>query len=754
MRLILLLTTILFSSSGIFSQTKLSGTVNMNEETLPYANVFIKELKTGTTTNADGYYEITIPNPGTYHVLYSYVGNEPAVKEITVSGQDLILNVSLTADAALDEVVVTGTMKEIEKLASPVPVEVYTTKFFKKNPTPSLYDALQNVNGVRPQLNCNVCNTGDIHINGLEGPYTMVLIDGMPIVSGLSTVYGLSGIPNALIERVEIVKGPASSLYGSEAVGGLINVITKNANNAPVVTMDLSTTSWLEHNADLGIKTKVNDRLDLLTGINLFNYNQPIDNNNDGFTDVTLQNKISVFQKWHINRKSNKLFSIAGRYFTEERWGGEMNWTPEFRGTDSIYGESIITNRYELIGNYQLPTTENINLSFSYNSHNQNSFYGDMPYMAQQNIGFTQLTWNKSAKNQDFLLGVALRYNYYDDNTVATELEADENLLPGIFVQDEIHLNDKHKFLLGMRYDYHSNHGDIFTPRFAYKWSPAKKTSVRLNAGTGYRVVNLFTEDHAALTGSRDVIIQSSLKPEQSINVNLNVTQKIFGKKGRYLGIDASAWHTQFSNQIIPDYTTNANQIIYDNLNGYSVSQGVSVNLDWIASKKLSFLVGATYMDVFAVEENEAGEEERFRPLLTEGYTATWAVTYQLPKYHLKVDYTGNLYGPMDLPVLSDLDPRPAESPTWSLQNIQLTYAKPNSQWEWYGGVKNILNFTPAANSIARPNDPFDRNVTFDADGNALPTPNNPNALTFDPSYVYAPNQGIRGFIGVRYTVK
>ena len=414
MRLILLLTTILFSSSGIFSQTKLSGTVNMNEETLPYANVFIKELKTGTTTNADGYYEITIPNPGTYHVLYSYVGNEPAVKEITVSGQDLILNVSLTADAALDEVVVTGTMKEIEKLASPVPVEVYTTKFFKKNPTPSLYDALQNVNGVRPQLNCNVCNTGDIHINGLEGPYTMVLIDGMPIVSGLSTVYGLSGIPNALIERVEIVKGPASSLYGSEAVGGLINVITKNANNAPVVTMDLSTTSWLEHNADLGIKTKVNDRLDLLTGINLFNYNQPIDNNNDGFTDVTLQNKISVFQKWHINRKSNKLFSIAGRYFTEERWGGEMNWTPEFRGTDSIYGESIITNRYELIGNYQLPTTENINLSFSYNSHNQNSFYGDMPYMAQQNIGFTQLTWNKSAKNQDFLLSIlVMLHNFY-----------------------------------------------------------------------------------------------------------------------------------------------------------------------------------------------------------------------------------------------------------------------------------------------------------------------------------------------------
>src|SRR5690606_11434163 len=96
-------------------------------------------------------------------------------------------------DAQLNEVVVTATMKEVSKLESPVPVEVYSANFFKTNPSTSIFDALQNVNGVRPQINCNVCNTGDIHINGLEGPYTMVLIDGMPVVSGLATVYGLSG---------------------------------------------------------------------------------------------------------------------------------------------------------------------------------------------------------------------------------------------------------------------------------------------------------------------------------------------------------------------------------------------------------------------------------------------------------------------------------------------------------------------------------------------------------------------------------
>ena len=106
-------------------------------------------------------------------------------------------------------------------------------------------------------MNCGVCNTGDIHINGLEGPYTLVMIDGMPIVSSLSTVYGLSGIPNSLVERIEIVKGPASSLYGSEAVGGLINIITKNPTSAPTFSADYFTTSYFESNLDLGTKFNV-----------------------------------------------------------------------------------------------------------------------------------------------------------------------------------------------------------------------------------------------------------------------------------------------------------------------------------------------------------------------------------------------------------------------------------------------------------------------------------------------------------------
>src|SRR5690554_6926635 len=309
---------VLMTTSAI-AQTTLSGNVSSNGEPLPFANVYISILSKGAVSDEDGNYTIlNIPN-GTYSLSASFAGYGKESKTVVLSGNTKEVNFDLKEDNSLNEVVISGTLKPVLRIESPVPVEVYTRTFLKKNPTPSVFDALQNVNGVRPQLNCNVCNTGDIHINGLEGPYTLVLIDGMPIVSGLSTVYGLSGIPNSLIEQVEIVKGPASSLYGSEAVGGLINVITKLPEYAPRLSADVFGTSWGEVNTDVGVSTKVGEKAHLLLVVNYFNYSNPIDKNGDNFTDLTLQDRFSVFQKWNFTRKSNKLFSVAARYFYEDR---------------------------------------------------------------------------------------------------------------------------------------------------------------------------------------------------------------------------------------------------------------------------------------------------------------------------------------------------------------------------------------------------------------------------------------------------
>lgn len=662
---------------------------------------------------------------------------------------------SVKKNAQIEEIVISGTMKEVRKQDSPIPIDVFSSKYFERNRSNNIFEALSMVNGVRPQLNCNVCYTGDIRINGLDGAYTQVLIDGMPIVSSLGTVYGLSGIPNSLIERVEVVKGAASTLYGSEAVAGLINIITKNAHNAPKVGVDGFTTSWGEHNWDVGLVKKWNNTASTLLGINMFHFNNIVDNNEDKFTDVPLQSRVSVFNKWNIHRKSNKQMSFAMRYLYEDRWGGQTNWTPAFRGTDERYAESIYTNRAELFGVYQLPTEEKLFLDVSGVYHHQDSRYGDTPYIATQNIGFAQLRWDKKINRHDFVLGSSLRYTYYDDNTAATENEKgnhpDKFWLPGVFIQDVYQLAPKHKLLLGMRYDHHSKHGNIFTPRFAYHTNITPATVFRANFGTGFRVVNLFSEDHAALTGAREVIIREELKPEKSYNGNINFTHKFFQDNGTIWNIDFSAFYSHFKNRIIPDYDTHPNQIIYSNLDGYGESRGLSLNTDVNFPNLLKIRLGATLLDSFLKEDGV-----KRTPEFTERFSAVWSVSYPIKPIHLTVDYSGNLYAPMNLPLAGELDPRPEKSPWYSIQNIQLTFSGLKNI-QIYGGVKNFLNWTPWKNIpflISRAHDPFDKEVLFDADGRAIPTPDNPYGLTFDPSYSYAPNQGIRFFLGLKFSLK
>jgi outer membrane receptor for ferrienterochelin and colicins len=738
------LSCLFFLTNSYAQNNSISGKILSNGKALPFANVYLKNSNLGTSSDENGFYKIKNIPKRKFTIIISSLGYQKKSVQINFKeNQQIKRTFSLSETESLEGIVISGTLKPVTKSNSPVPVEVYSKTFFKKNPTPSIFESMQNVNGVRPQLNCNVCNTGDIHINGLEGPYTFVLIDGMPLVSGLSTVYGLNGIPQALIERVEIVKGPASTLYGSEAVGGIINIITKKTTNAPVLSTDILGSSWGEINTDISFRYGVSKKIEGILGVNYFNYQNRIDNNKDGFTDLTLQNRVSVFNKINIDRKDNKIFTIAGRYVYEDRWGGEIDWERKFRGSNIKYGESIYTNRWETFGTYQLPTSENINFQFSANGHYQDSYYGTDSYDAKQVIGFGQFVYNKQiAKKHDLLIGIAYRYTFYDDNTFATltadglKNKASVTHLPGIFLQDEIALNTQNKLLLGARWDKNSLHGTIFSPRLNYKWNSKDNAhTIRLSIGNGFRVSNIFTEDHAALTGAREVEFNGELDPETSWNGNINYVKKM-DTENSFVTLDASAFYTYFSNRILPDYETDTNKIIYSNLNGFSVSKGIAFNIDATFTNGLTLNAGATLMDVSITENNVKRKQ-----LLTESFSGVWSISYKFNN-NITLDYTGNIFGPMRLPLLGENDTRSKNSPWYSIQNIQVTKKFINS-WELYGGVKNLLNFTPNANSINSANNPFDIGIN---------TEENPE-MAFDPSYIYASNQGIRLFLGLRYTI-
>ncbi len=338
-----------------------------------------------------------------------------------------------------------------------------------------------------------------------------------------------------------------------------------------------------------------------------------------------------------------------------------------------------------------------------------------------------------------------MRYIYYDDNTVGTgsdiQNDPDITFLPGIFIQDDYSVSNKFTVLSGLRYDRHNVHGNIFTPRLSIKFSPDKNNTLRLTGGSGYRVVNLFTEDHAALTGSRDVIILSDLKPEQSWNVNLNYAHNFLLRDG-FINLDGSLFYTYFTNKIVGDFLTDPDKIIYDNLNGYAISRGVTINADAAIGNGIKIISGITWMDVFQVEENEnEGGSIKIPQLQAPGFSGTFTVSQTFAKVNTTVDLTGKVTGPMHLPVVPN-DYRPEMSPWFALINIQATHTF-NDNLEIYLGVKNLLNFIPE-DPLLRPFDPFDKNIDV----------NNPNGYTFDASYNYAPIQGARMQLGVRWTIQ
>lgn len=741
------------------AQAVLKGRITGAENTSLQCRIGLRGTAFVVETDSTGAYRIDNIPPREYIVSCYCTDQEASQQKIVLtdlSEHVLDFRVKVRKEE-LEEVAVIGTIRETNRAESPIVTDVYDKKYFEKNPGSNIFDLMDRMNGVRQQVNCNVCGTGDIHINGLEGPYTLIVLDGIPIMGGLSSLYGLSGIPSFLLDKIEVTKGPASSVYGSEAVAGVIHAFTKKATKNPEIHFQNFSTTHGEVNTDLGFNLLAGKRISIFTSANHYLMQTKLDHNKDHFTDVPLQNRFSVYQKWKIDRPYHRIFTVSGRVMDENRWGGDLSWDRSFRGGDSIYAESIRTKREEMNFAYQLPLKEKFLLLGHINQHRQDSYYGQTAFMAQQVLAFGQLTWQKKLGRHEWMSGANVRHIYYNDNTAITSAAGDTQtdqplitFLPGIFVQEQFKPTDRLTILASVRTDHHPVHGFIFTPRLAAMFRINASHTLRFHAGNGFRVVNLFSEDHAALTGARQVVIAESLDPERSNSFNIAWSGNKQLHKDWKIESDLNVFYTYFTNRIVADYETDPNKIIYKNLNGFSESKGISADIRLFYRKAFSMQTGFTLMDVSITEEGE-----RSRQILTERISGNWTLTYNF-RFPLTIDYTGNLVGPMRLPRLGELDPRPLYSKTYSIQNIQLTYTF-SSRLSLFCGVKNLLNWTPARNLpflIARTNDPFDKNVTYDAGGQIVATPTNPYALSFDPSYVYAANQGVRGFVGLRLKVR
>jgi len=738
--------------------TNISGFVKSESGNLGYASISLLNSQNGVIANDDGYFEIDIDLSKHNDLLISYIGH--VSKKISIKNNTLNFNniiIYLDEDInGLNEIVVTGTLKDEYVTESPVKVNVITSKkinSFLPSAGTNLTKIIQLLNGAQEVVACGVCYTSSISINGLEGPYTSVLMDGIPMYGNLASVYGLNGIPNMIIDRLEIIKGPSSTLYGSEAVAGVINIITKDPENQPLLSIDIQGTFLNESFINMALTPKIGKTIGYF-GVNWDRKNHYDDFNNDGFGDDINIDRISVFNKWDIHRKSNKQFTISSRYYFEDRRNGVEEFLKNdnyknLRGSENIYGESIYTYRFELFGKYEFDFVKDLEVNYSYSTHNQNSYYGSDYYVANQDIFFSQFTLNKKYNKHDFLYGLSIKNNLYDDNTIATEKvvngdkrnSSSNQFVPGLLVQDKFKPSEKISLIGGLRFDHFKDHGLIFAPSFHIKYNPGEWLAFRLNAGTGFRLVNLFTEDHAFVTGQREVKILEELQPEKSKSLILNTNYIYTGFNGSG-NFDIDLFYTYFSNKIIPNYD-NQKYIIYQNSEGYSYSKGVS------GAWNHSFLNGTAFTLNFnhqVVKYTDYNNNKK--TMLEMEHSPKWTAGLNI-KFPINsswfINTSSNYVGIMQLPEVFNMEingqiseiARPEKSKPFSLHNININ-GKLGNKNEVYFGVLNVFNFRQKESPLVAYNDP-NYNKGF--------------SPFFDTSYAYAPNQGTKVFIGYKFNL-
>ena len=388
-----------------------------------------------------------------------------------------------------------------------------------------------------------------------------------------------------------------------------------------------------------------------------------------------------------------------------------------------------------------MPGRENLKLDYSFSNHDQDSYYGADYYKAEQQIAYSNLHWNKSFGKNEFVLGTTFRYQYYDDNTVATR-QASRQYVPGIFLQNEWRSNDYFSLLGGIRLDFYTAHGAILAPRLNVKYKTGDWTTFRLNFGTGFRIVNLFTEDHAFITGQREVEVLGDLAPERSYNGTLNFNHVFVLGKGQG-SIDFDAFYTYFTNKIVPNYNVSG-KIIYANSSGNAISKGIalSVNQSFIFPLALTF--GFTLQDVTRSEKDENGSLIESKIEFAPDYTSTGTINYRFKKPDITIAWSYNLTGPMQLPELFDLDDtgnplenaRPTRSNTWSKHVFQVNKRFNKSNLSIFGGIENVFNYTQNFSPLVGFNDPK-APVGFSSH--------------FDTAYTYGLLSGREFYLGIRW---
>ena len=502
------------------------------QEHIPYATVAIKGTTIGCAANSSGHYILNNLPVGEQEIVVSAIGYENVELKLDIKPETSIeLNFTLDeANTMVDEVVVSATRNETNRRTTSTVVNVASTKLFESTASSNLSEAMNFQSGLRVENTCGNCGAPQLRINGLEGQYSQILLDSRAIFSSLAGVYGLDLMPVAMVERVEVIRGGGSALYGSSAIGGVVNIITKD----PVRnTLSLSNTTNIMEDGTPDINTSLGGAFvsdDYKLGAYVFGqvkYRDGYDRNNDGFTDITrLRSETIGFRAYYKTSAHSRITGEYHHIHDFRRGGDNLDGAPHMsyiceQVDHNIDGGSL---KFDYFPNMR----HRASIYTSAQGISRSSYFGaDMnpnAYGTTKDLMFVaggQYTHNyKLGLPAELTAGLEYNYNSLNDYYIATERRLNQQTSTvGLFAQNEWK-SDKVNVLIGFRLDKHNMiDRPIFAPRANVRYSPIENLGLRLSYSSGYRAPQAYNEDlHIdALNHSVSIIeIDPNLRPEFS----------------------------------------------------------------------------------------------------------------------------------------------------------------------------------------------------------------------------------------------
>lgn len=496
-----------------------------SEENIAFASILIVETGEGTMSNENGQFEFRKLPPGKYTLRVSMVGYATSTKEVVVHKDYVsVIHFKLKVEGiAIDEVVVSANRNEISRKDAPVVVSVASMKLFETINSPDLAKSLNYVTGLRVENNCQNCGFPQVRINGLEGPYSQVLINSRPVVSALSGVYGLEQIPVNMIERVEVVRGGGSALFGANAVGGTVNIITKDpVNNSFSITSNIAAYDGRSWEQSMGVNVSLVSK-DNSYGIAAYaNYRNrnPYDHDGDGFSELGKVNINTFGLRTYYRPTHTGRLSLEYHTTNELRRGGNK--------FDLEPHESDITEQTKHIIN-----SGGVAYDFGWNGYkNKVSVFASLQHIERNSYYGAQRDPNAYGKTNDFTWvtgatytgqmerclfspatftgGVEYQENRMHDVMTGYNRDMEQNVrIASAFAQNEWKMR-YFSFLIGLRFDKHNLiDNPIFSPRVNLLYKPLKDLQARLTWSTGFRAPQAYDEDlHVTAVGGEGVQIQ------------------------------------------------------------------------------------------------------------------------------------------------------------------------------------------------------------------------------------------------------